>query len=387
VFSKKTLIFLCIILSAQIGYDANAARRINSAVLRGIEYLYDWKFSEAEDLFRGVVVKNPSDPMGYFYLAMVSWSRLASGFWTKELVREYGRRIDKSISVAERKIQRDQPNSMDYLYLGGALGYKGRFELMKKKYLSSFFLAVQAVDALKTSRQMDPDNKDVLFGLGLFDYYTAKFKGVLRFLTYLFVNRNSKEEGLRKLHEAAEDAVYSSTEAKSMLLHIYLFLEDNEYSKALPIAKELAARFRNNPRFKFLQGVSYIRLDMDSKYRQTVEYLNREAGARTLLQEKTKWRNRAFYLQACYLLLRGHQREARSKLNEVLSNSDPSYDPAMAAWPLLKIGMAYDVEGRRKEALEYYKKVLGLANGAGAQFLAEKYMDEPVEEGDPFLAY
>ncbi|MBW2000306.1 MAG: hypothetical protein JRJ29_20405 [Deltaproteobacteria bacterium] len=386
-FSKKILMFLCIVLSAQVGYDADAAAPINSLVLRGIECLYDWKFSEAEDLFRGVVAENPSDPMGYFYLAMVSWSRLASGFWTREVVEEYGRRIDRTISVAKRKIQRDQPDSFDYLYLGGALGYKGRFELMKKKYLSSFFLAVQAVDALKTSLEMNPDNKDVLFGLGLFDYYTAKFKGVLRFLTYLFVNRNTKEEGLRKLHEAAEDAVYSSTEAKSMLLHIYLFLEDNQYDRALPIAKELAARFRNNARFKFLEGVSYIRLDMDSRYRETVEYLNREAAARTPSQEEAKWQNRALYLQACYLLLRGRQEEARAKLHEILSNSDPLYDPAMMAWPLLKIGMAYDVEGSRKEALQYYTEVLRLANGAGAQFLAEKYMDEPVEKGDPFLAY
>ena len=59
----------------------------------------------------------------------------------------------------------------------------------------------------------------------------------------------------------------------------------------------------------------------------------------------------------------------------------------MIAWPLLKIGMSYDLENKRKMALDYYNNILEMKNGAGAQFLAEKYIDEPPERGDPFLGY
>lgn len=386
-FSRKILIFSCLILLIQIPAEADGAMPVNGAVLRGIESLYDWRFSEAEGLFRGLVVQDPTDPTGYFYLAMVSWSRLASGFWTKEVVREYGRRIDRAISIAKRKVRGGKGSSFDYFYLGGALGYKGRFKLMKKKYLSSFLLAIEAIEALNTSKEMDPENKDVLLGLGLFDYYTARFKGVLKFLTYLFVNRGSKEKGLRELHEAAEAAIYSSIEAKSMLLHIYLFLEDKNYDKALVIAKELANRFRNNPRFQFLEGITYLRLKMDSRFRETVDSLRREAALRTLQQEELRWKNRSLYLEACYDMSQGRYNNARETLNRILAQTDPTSDPAMVAWPMLKIGMSYDLEGQRERALEYYETLLRLENGAGAQFLAEKYSDEPVEKGDPFLVY
>ena len=66
---------------------------------------------------------------------------------------------------------------------------------------------------------------------------------------------------------------------------------------------------------------------------------------------------------------------------------NPEKDPFMIAWPLLKIGMSYDIENKRKMALDYYNSILQMENGAGAQFLAEKYIDEPAERGDPFLGY
>ena len=78
---------------------------------------------------------------------------------------------------------------------------------------------------MKTSQKLDPQTKDVLLGLGIYDYYTAKLSGVLKFLTYLLLHRGDKDEGRRKLHVAANEAVYSGLEAKSMLIHIYLYLE------------------------------------------------------------------------------------------------------------------------------------------------------------------
>jgi TPR repeat protein len=59
----------------------------------------------------------------------------------------------------------------------------------------------------------------------------------------------------------------------------------------------------------------------------------------------------------------------------------------MLAWPLLKKGMSYDMEANREEAIKYYRKILELKNGAGAQFLAQRYLNEPAQRGDPFLAY
>ena len=360
--------------------------KVNKNITSGIELLYDWKYDEAESLFLGEIAKHNDDPMGYFYLAMVTWSKLASGFWSPEMVEQYGVRIDETIAVAKQKIGKGEADSFTYLYLGGALGFKGRFELMQRKWFSSFLLALDAIDALKTSLKMDHDNKDVLFGLGIFDYYTDRLSGVLRFLSFLLIHKGNKEEGLRKMHIAAEEAIYSNIEAKSLLLHIYLFLEPG-YSKALPLAEELANRFRDSPRNLYLQGLAYVRLGMHSQYREVVDRLHRKGQQANSLLKASIWRKHALYLEASYYLFHHRYDMARSKLQAILSQKNPEKDPFMIAWPLLKIGMSYDIEKKRKMALDYYKGILQIENGAGAQFLAEKYIDESAESGDPFLGY
>jgi len=360
---------------------------VNNDIIRGIELLFDSKFDTAENLFYKVIAENPKSPAGYFYLAMVTWSRLAFGFWSPETVQEYGERINKAIFIARRKIENEEADSFTYFYLGGALGFKGRFQLMQQKWLSSFFLALEAIDALQTCKELDSTNKDVLLGLGIFDYYTARLSGVLKFLSYLLIHKGDKAEGLRKLHKAADEATYSSIEAKSLLLHIYLFLEEGYFQKARFLAEELAERFKEDPRNKYLQGVAYIRLGMDHMYTNVVDLLRKRSFNETSKKKASLWNKRALYLEASYYLFHDQYEKARSKLDAILSQPDPLSDPLMLAWPLLKKGMSYDLEGNREEASKYYRKILKMKNGAGAQFLAEKYLDEPAQKGDPFLGY
>jgi len=391
-YFRVLAIFLLLGLISQnaVAFDPRSNQSENtpedSGILQGIEYLYDSRFTKAEDIFYQAVKERPGDPNAYFYLAMVSWSRLVAGFWSEKEVEEYRVRINKAISIARKRIAKDKEDPFAHFYLGGALGFKGRFQLMRRKWFSSIFLALEAVEALKTCKSLDPDNRDVLLGLGIFDYYASKLSGALKFLSYLLVTREGKEEGLRKLHVAAREATYSAVESKSVLLHIYLFMEQDHH-KALPLAKELSARFQTNPRYKFLEGVAYIMLDMDSDYSRVVGYFREKAESLTSKSHAAMWSNHADYLEACHDLFHERFNEARTKLKLLRERSDPISDPAMAAWPLLKTGMSYDLEMNHEKALEYYSKILKMENGAGAQFLAEKYMETPANREDPFLGY
>ena len=354
--------------------------------MRGIHFIYNRDFKAAEKIFKKIISGSPSEPAGYFYLAMVTWSRLAAGFWSPDVVKEYTRRVDKSIDVAKARIDQKGEDAYDYFYLGGALGFKGRFELSLGNYLASFFLALDAINALKTCHKMNPENRDVMLGLGIFDYYTARLSGVLKFFTYLLLHQGDKEEGLRKLHMAAEQAPYSGTEAKSMLLHIYLFLE-NQPLKALQIADYLTKKYQKNSRYALLRGVCQIHLERYNQYRETVAELRQRASETTSLVKAAVWTNSALYLESIYLLYTGEYAKARSNLEMILDHSYPQTDPAMIAWPLVKIGMSHDLEGNREEAKVYYQKILEMENGAGAQFLVKKLLHEPPKQKDPFIGY
>jgi tetratricopeptide (TPR) repeat protein len=359
---------------------------INKDIVRGIHLLYDEKFMEAENLFRKIISESTEKPEGYFYIAMVTWSRLATGFWSPETVEKFRKRIDKTIYVARKRIEQGNPDSYDYFFLGGALGFKGRFELMRGKWLSSFFLAKDAIRALETCLKMDPGNKDVMLGLGTFDYYTARLSGVLKFLTYLLLHKGDKEEGLRKLQIAADEAIYSATEAKSVLLHIYLFLE-NDFKRALALAEDLSKRYDLNSRYHFLKGVCYLRLGMPVRFRDTVNGLRRRGSNISSPDLAALWRSRALYLESVSDLYQGRYPEARSKLTQIIDKTDSEKDPAMIAWPLIKLGMSYDLESEREEAEKYYQRVMKMRNGSGAQFLAKKLLDAPPEKSDSFIGY
>lgn len=364
-----------------------ADKAINQEVLRGIDLLYDLEFDEAERIFTRIVSTEPKNPVGYFYMAMVSWSRLSIGFWTSEVLKEYLDRIDLTISVARRRIENLEADSFDYFYLGGALGFKGRFELMRYNWFSSYMLAYEAIAALRKCAKMDPSNVDVLLGLGMYDYYTAKLSGVLKFLTYLFLHKGDKEEGLRKLHTAAGQALYSKSEAQSMLLHIYLFMEEEDFLKALPLAQKLGTSYRKNPRYKFFEGVVRIRAGQDERYAEVLGFIRAESAKQSSEANARIWLFQALYLEASYHLFRNRPEQAREALDAILGRNDPATDPDMAAWPVLKKGMSYDMEGNRQKALETYRQVLAMQNGAGAQFLAQKCIAEAPRKGDPFFGF
>lgn len=355
-------------------------------VLRGIDLLFNREFDLAENIFLDIIDKSSQDPCGHFYLAMVTWSRMAAGFWNPETIREYLDRVDRTIEVAKKRIQDGRSNSYDYFFLGGALGFKARYELSERKWLSSFFMSREAIDALKTCQRMEPDNKDVLLGLGIFDYYTARLSGVLKFLTYLLLHRGDRQEGIKKLRIAAEQATYAAGEAKSVLLHIYLFLEE-EYLKAYQVAEDLRDHYPKNPRFDILSGVSCIRMGTDAKLEEILQYLRDKAEKAASEKAKAIWANRVLYLQGIAFLYSQKYDSARSKFQLILRRSFPDSDPEMIAWPLVKIGMSYDLEGNRETALTYYEKILNMRNGAGAQFLVKRMLEEPLEKDDPFLGY
>ncbi len=390
----RTLLFLSIApflptpisVSADPPQEDYAAVQMRQDILRGIHLLYDLEFTEAEKLFATVVAKEPGHPIGHFYTAMVSWSKLSTGFWSQDVVGEYMVRLDRTILVARKSIESRLYDSYTYFYLGGALGFKGRFELAQQNWFSAATLAWEAIQALNTCLKMDPENKDVLLGLGLYDYYTAKLSGVLKWLTYFFLHKGSKQEGLQKLHRAAEEAVYSSIESKSMLIHIYMYMEE-DYSKALPLVLDLASRFEKNPRYRFFEGITYSRLGMDQEFMGVVKLMRKRSAREASATKAARWARQALYLEASHLLFDARYAEARLKLDAILSHQDPLNDPEMIAWPLLKKGMSFDLGGERETAKQYYHRILALENGAGAQFLAEKFRQAPPESTDPFVGY
>ena len=99
------------------------------------------------------------------------------------------------------------------------------------------------------------------------------------------------------------------------------------------------------------------------------------------------WKRRARYLELIHDIYHGNYPQAEEKIDLLLASADPVNDPAMIAWPILKKGMLYDLEGNRDEAKKYYEQVLHMENASGAQFVAERYLKEPLKQGAAAIGY
>ncbi|MFH1243807.1 MAG: hypothetical protein V1689_15820, partial [Pseudomonadota bacterium] len=157
--------------------------------------------------------------------------------------------------------------------------------------------------------------------------------------------------------------------------------------KALIIARDLSGKYDQNARFKVLEGVSYVRLGMESQFRDIIYDLRQRGLKASSPQTASMWERQALYLETIYQLFHGHYSAARAKLAFLLNHADVKNDPYMVAWPLLKMGMSYDLEGNREEATKWYRKVIDMKIGAGAQFLAQRLLEYPAQKKDPFIGY
>ena len=144
----------------------------------------------------------------------------------------------------------------------------------------------------------------------------------------------------------------------------YLFLEE-DFPKALMLAEELDRRYERNFRFKVLSGVSSIRMGLEGEYRRILGNLSERGMRSSSLQTSLRWKRRALYLESIYHLYGGSFDEAREKIGSILRYQDPLDDPMMIAWPLVKMGISYDLEGKREDAIKYYNRVTKMKNGSG----------------------
>ena len=208
-------------------------------------------------------------------------------------------------------------------------------------------------DDLLAARAGDPADADVLFGLGLYDYYVdvlPRFARLLRFLSRL--PGGDRARGLLAIEEAARSSTLHSVEARVQLYEIHAFYEDDPEAAAADM-EELVRRYPGWPLWG-LKLAEHLR-DRLGAYAESAAVARRmldtgdaarpEAGAAALALARLSLGES--------LLLDLRPEEARLTLLPLL---DASTDlPALGARARLLIGRSLELEGEREGALAHYR--------------------------------
>jgi tetratricopeptide (TPR) repeat protein len=314
----KLLIFALLIFSpfAAKAQWAILSTEADSLLLLGREKIYNCEFEAAEEYFEKVKELEPDHPAGYFLDAMVYYWKLTLYRFTDYYHKPFLDRINKTIKVCDARLDKMDGDIVALFFKGGALGYRGRFYGENEQWIRSARDGLDAYNMLIECLKIAPSNKDILSGLGIFNFYAEaipdKYPMTKPLLTFL--PGGDKKLGLLQLHESAQFARYTGVEAEVALLQAYHSFQRNNV-KANEVANDLHTRYPENPYFHRYLGRTMIRLGQFNKM-------------------ETLWRD--------ILLLH--------------IDKKPGYDNKTAREAIFNIGWALQKRGENEMAIKYFNK-------------------------------
>lgn len=353
--------------------------------------MYNMEFASADSIFDSVIAENPGHPAGYFYRASVMFWRVVTNPDNTTFDADYKKWIGIALDRADSLLDKNPKDIAGLFYKGAALGMRARiyeYRVGPDDAMDIINLilgdAKKGVDYLDQLEEIIPNNSDVLFGRGVYNYYVEAEKqedpALAPVISAMFPTGN-KAAGLEMLEMAAAHAMYTSVEAKFELMHIDYALEHN-YQRSYQLALDLASHYPNNVLFlHYLGFAAYTENHLDeydSVYRVMLARSREKLPAYTIRQA----REAMFFIGVAALRrYNGNMDTALYYLyNSDLLSRTINRDGPQDWWVTdaeLYMGEAYDIKGDRKDAVLMYQRVLNLPNHNSDHTEATRYIAAP----------
>ena len=347
----------------------------------GLVLVYKIQFDSAKVKFDSYVKSNPKDPAGYFFLALIEWWKINIDRDNEQNDDIFLDKVKKTIEVADEILDKNENDFSANFYKGGALGYRGLLRSMRESWLKAAEDGKEALNLLQHSLDIKPDNKDVLFGIGVYNYFAEFIPDRYPLIKPLMVifPKGDKIKGLYQIKETAKDSKYAKYEARYILSYLYLNFEKN-FLELENYSKDLHSLFPENPVFEKYLYTSYVG---QGRFNESLE------GYKAILMKSdsnfTGYRNKTLVREANYycaislyrlgkLLEAGDYLKKSEELTEIVDKDEAT---AYGAFTYLMFGMYYDLKGEKSKSFYYYDKVIAMNNFESSKSEAENYKKNP----------
>ncbi|MCS7014283.1 MAG: tetratricopeptide repeat protein [Chloroherpetonaceae bacterium] len=354
-------------------------KQYSEQVLQGIDLIYNLEFEKAERIFSEIRNKDPKSPIGHFFLGMTLWWKMMLDIDNTQYDDEFCSYMEKTIEVCEERLERNSEDIEALFFKCGSLGFRGRLRANRESWLKAASDGKDALPIVNKLQKLDKDNYDILFGLGLYNYYAEVIPEkipAVRPLALLFP-KGDKLKGIRQLELASEKSRYARSESLYFLLQIY-YVYEKDYLKAIEYARRLYQKYPRNVVFHTFLGralasggywheAEAVYSDVLQKCQSGVEHYNERAA-----------REAHFHLGVAMMNSRRiAQAYTHFKQAEALSKKIDREPSPYQALTMLRLGMIYDLRGDHATAVTHYKKVLEMKDYQNSHQLAKTYIDRP----------
>ncbi|MFZ1731576.1 MAG: tetratricopeptide repeat protein [Bacteroidota bacterium] len=348
---------------------------IETLISDGIRNTYSMRFESADAAFQKVAKAYPDHPAGPFLLAMVEWWRILIDIDNEARDDHFYDMLDEVVDLCDDRLDNNERDIAGLFFKGGSIGFKGRLLATRKSWVKAATTGKEALPVVMDAAEIAPDNADLAFGTGIYDYYAAVLPDrypVLKPLM-MFLPEGNKALGLKELKLAADKGKFANYEAMYFLMQVY-YSNENKPSSALTYARKLLAEFPENPVFHRYLGRIYIKLGNWERAAQVFDDISKRVVAGKRGYSPNMQREAQYYL--------GYNAMQTKKFSDAIKylvecdkvsrkvDEEPSGFMIMAN---LRMGQLHDLMDQRSYAVKQYDKVLRLPDYKGSHDLAKKY--------------
>ena len=353
-------------------------------IQQGIDLIYQLHFVEADRYFEALIADDPANPAGHFFLAMVGWWRVLIDLEDRSHDEAFYRLLERCIEVCDNRLAQDPDDFDAILFKGGAVGFRGRLRGDRHQFVRAARDGLRCLPLLKKSRALEPTNKDILFGQGIYNYFAEVIPErhpIVRPIM-LFLADGDRELGLQQLQQVARDGRYARVEAIYFLAQIHRMFEEDD-AGALPYLVELHEMYPENALFHRYRARTLIAL---GRWVQGIGQY--EEVARRSRAGQAGYHQRG-HIEALYYIgknaFRQRRREAAvgsfSAADSLARTLGPDPEDqetnGYAALANLYLGMTFDELGRQEDARQSYARVLELPEQGTSHKKARRYRGDP----------
>ena len=202
------------------------------AILRsGLKSLHEGLYGRAEDSFREAARAVPEDPAPPLFLAFAFWWRMIQDRNDRALDDVFLAAAERTVALGEHRLEATPEDVRILTCVGTVHILRSQVEGIRRNIFKAAQEARRGRKALDAVLEIDPTNRDALFGLGAYNYYTTKLPGLARGL--LFMSKGDAALGLEQLRTLAAADAYFSTDARLLLALICGSRDERCYTDAL----------------------------------------------------------------------------------------------------------------------------------------------------------
>lgn len=364
--------------------------RFDELRMQGFESLYNLDYETARSKFKELARLYPAHPAGPQFLAATLWTQTlyqsrrlqasvynTESFYAKnedkadpQVIAQFRELTRQSKQLAEARLKRDARDTEALYYLGAVEGLKAAFAYaVERRFLAAALDGSRGVDRHRDVIKLDPEFHDAEVVIGIYDYTVGGLPLLLKIAYGVTGARGSKRRGLETLERVVRMGKWARDDARIVLIALYK--REGRFMDAVNVTRELATKYPRNYLFKLEMGdalAAQANVERKANRINEAQQLEREAFAAfdTLLRDRSTRETAARLLDLIHFqygeaLLVAGQPEAAAQ-EYLAAVSVRGADPGLATMARLRAAQAFDLAGKRGDALTQYRVVLERPN-------------------------